>query len=421
MTTTTANGHATTALTQLLEIALELGSERDLDGILQIATQGVCRAVGCERASLFIHDTERRELYTRVVTALEIAEIRHPLDKGIVGWVATERRLLSVPVPASDARWDPGVDKRTGFKTLNILATPILAADGRLLGVLQLLNKPGGFHDLDERLVQAFASHVAVALERRRLEAAAIEALELKQALVTGHKIQAGFLPKTLPEVPGYEIAAWWQPAEFVSGDYYDWLALAEGRVGFAVGDVSGHGLAAALIMATVRAMAHVLARTAGDVHEFVETLRASLTPDLQDGRFLTCCFVVVDPVTHRVDWANGGHAPAYHYRAASREAIRLFPTVMPLGFPEIKLPHATAEARLEPGDLVFLGTDGIIELRSPADEMYGSARLEALIDRHAGSTAAEIVAAIRDDVLGFHGDANLPDDATVLIVKRTA
>ncbi len=419
MTAPGASGESTNALARLLEIALELSSERDLDGILKIATAGVCSAVGCERASLFVYDEQRNELYTRVVTALEIAEIRHPLDKGIVGWVATHRTLLSVPVPADDPRWDSSVDRRTGFRTRNILTTPILAADGRLLGVLQLLNKPSSFASLDEQLLQAFAAHVAVALERRRLEDAARSAWELRQSLEMGHRIQATFLPSSLPQVPGYEVAAWWQPAEFVSGDYYDWLPLPDGRWGFAVGDVSGHGLAAALIMATVRAMAHVLARTAHDVHQFVETLRASITPDLQNSRFVTCCYAVLDPATHRLDWANAGHAPAFRYCSESKKCLRLQPTTLPLGFPLVQLSDLSSTISMGIGDVLVLGTDGIIEVRDAADEMYGSHRLEQLMRDHDGRTATDIVASISADVTQFHGREFPPDDATVVVVRR--
>lgn len=421
MTAPASPGESTNALARLLEIALELSSERDLDGILKIATAGVCSAVGCERASLFVYDEQRDELYTRVVTALEIAEIRHPLDKGIVGWVATHRELLSVPVPANDPRWDSSVDRRTGFRTRNILTTPVLAADGRLLGVLQLLNKPAGFAALDEQLVQAFAAHVAVALERQRLEEAARTAWELRQSLEMGHRIQATFLPSSLPQVPGYEVAAWWQPAEFVSGDYYDWLPLPDGRWGFAVGDVSGHGLAAALIMATVRAMAHVLARTAVDVHHFVETLRETITPDLQNSRFVTCCYAVLDPATHRLEWANAGHAPAFLYNALSKQCVRIPPTTMPLGFPLVKFPELCSVTDLGIGDVLVLGTDGIIEVRDASDEMYSSRRLEQLVRDHHGRTATDIVSAISADVTQFHGREFPPDDATVVAVRRVA
>ncbi len=407
------------ALTRLLEIALELGSVHDLDGILQVATTGVCGAVGCQRASLFIHDDESGELYTRVATTLEISEIRHSVQKGIVGWVARERKLLSVPVPAADSRWDSSVDLRTGFRTLNILAAPVLSASGELLGVLQLLNKPAGFAALDEQLVQAFAAHVAVALERRRLESEAREAWELRQALEMGHRIQATFLPSALPQIPGYDVAAWWQPAEFVSGDYYDWLPLKAGRWGFAVGDVSGHGLAASLIMATVRAMAHVLSRTSPDVHEFIETLRECIEPDLQNSRFITCCFVILNPETHQVEWANAGHAPAVHYCARTEACHRLKPTTIPLGFPSIPFPDDGSQLQLGAGDLLVLGTDGIVEVRNLAGEMYGSRRLDQRIREHAHRTPEDIVSAISQDVLNFQDGEFPPDDMTLVVIRR--
>jgi len=410
----------TEALARLLEIALELGSERELDQILRIATTGVCQAVGCERASLFIHDESRQQLYTRVVTELEISEIRFPLSQGIVGWVAQEKQLLSVPIPAEDPRWDSSVDRRTGFRTRNILATPVLANDQRLLGVLQLLNKHDRFSPLDEQLVQAFAAHVAVALERRRLEEEARQAIEMRQALEMGHRIQATFLPTAWPEIPGYEVASWWQPAEFVSGDYYDWLPLPDGRWGFTVGDVSGHGLAAALIMATLRAMAHVLARTVSAAEPFIETLRDSITPDLQNSRFVTCCYVVLDPRTHAIEWANAGHAPAFCYHRAKQQVHRFSPTTVPLGFPTITWPTPYSHSQLDPGDILVLGTDGVIEVRNADDVMYGQHRLEQLIAEHSHLPAEEIVARIGRDVTQFHGQRLPPDDTTIVVIKRT-
>lgn len=408
------------ALAQLLDLALELSSERDLNAILKIATTGVCGAVGCERASLFIHDAARKELYTRVVTELEIAEIRHPLSRGIVGCAATERRMISVPIPSADPRWDSSVDRRTGFTTRNILAAPVLATDGRLLGVLQLLNKANGFSSLDERLLQAFAAHVAMALERRRLEEEAHRAWELRQSMEMGQGIQASFLPSSLPVIPGYDVAAWWQPAEFVSGDYYDWLHLPDGRWGFAIGDVSGHGLAAALIMTTVRAMSHVLARTATDVHGFVETLRESIASDLNGCRFITCCYALLDPEQHTLAWSNAGHAPSMVYRRRDRHWERLPPTAVPLGFPAVNVAASQAPLLMEPGDLLVLGTDGIVEVRNSVGEMYGTSRLMNLIASHAGEPVQSQIDAVKNEVSNFHGRPLPPDDMTLMIVQRT-
>jgi serine phosphatase RsbU (regulator of sigma subunit) len=413
----TSTSSSVGALARLLEVALELGSAHDLDHILRIATVGVCEAVGCERASLFVYDEHRQELYTRVVTELEIAEIRHRIDTGIVGWVARNRELQNVPDPHADNRWDSTVDRRTGFHTQNILAAPVmLAGDSRVFGVLQLLNKPGGFQSFDEQVIRAFAAHVATALERQRLQ---LTTRELRNALEMGRKIQSTFLPKSLPEIRGYEVASWWQPAEFVSGDYYDWLKLPDGEWGFVVGDVSGHGPAAALIMASVRAMVHVLARTQSDPERIVELIRATIRDDLNDSRFITFLFVTLNLDTHAICAANAGHGPAYCYRAATREFERMTPTVMALGFPEIALPSPPAPPPMEPGDMLILGTDGLIEVRNERQELFGGERLLRLIRELAPLPLAELLRRVSTSVREFHGRPLPPDDTTLVIVRR--
>lgn len=405
------------ALARLLEVALELGSAHDLDHILRIATVGVCGAVGCERASLFVYDESQQELYTRVVTELEIAEIRHGIDSGIVGWVARHRELQNVPDPHADERWDSSVDQRTGFRTQNILAAPVmLSGDPRVFGVLQLLNKPGGFQTFDEQVIRGFAAHVAFALERRRLQ---VVTQELRNALEMGRKIQSTFLPKTLPEIRGYEVASWWEPAEFVSGDYYDWLKLPDGQWGFVVGDVSGHGLAAALIMASVRAMVHVLARAQSAPDRIVELIRATIQDDLKDSRFITFFFVALNLDSHEVTATNAGHSPAYRYIAQSQEFRHIAPSAMPLGFPQVELPGPPPLPPLLPGDMLVLGTDGLVEVRNAEDEMFGAERLLRLIREFAPLPLAELVRRVSTAVREFHGRPLPPDDTTLVIIRR--
>lgn len=409
------------SLTKLLELALQLSAENNLDRILRIATQGVCDAVACERSTLYLHDEQRGELYTRTVTELEIAEIRHPIDRGVAGWVATHRQVSHVPDPPADPRWDSSVDRRTGFHTVNILAAPVISGeDRRLLGVLQLLNKPDGFDELDEQLLQAFAAHVAVALERRRLQEQARQVQELRQSLEMSRRIQVTFLPDELPQIPGYQVAAGWEPAEFVSGDYYDWSRLPDGRWGFVIGDVSGHGLAAALIMASVRAMVHVLGRTQTDPDRFTEVLRESIAPDLRDSRFISFLVAVLDPRSHRVEFANAGHAPAFWLQRAEGVCRRLEPTTVPLGFPAVGLPHAAQRFALAPGDLLFLGTDGLAEARNGEDQMFGTPRLMQLVQEHADLSAADLVGLITTQVHRFHGRSSPLDDTTLVVIRRT-
>ncbi|MEK6257808.1 MAG: GAF domain-containing SpoIIE family protein phosphatase [Planctomycetota bacterium] len=409
------------ALSRLLDVALQLAIEQDLTRILQIVTNGVCDAVDCERASLFLIDDAKQQLYTRVVTELEISEIRHGIEHGITGWVARHRQIAHVAEPHDDERWDSSVDRRTGFVTRNILAAPVISnVDERLVGVLQLLNKAeAGFSDFDQQLIRAFAAHVATALERRRLQEEALHAHELEHAMEMGRRIQRGFLPETLPSIPGYEVAVWWQPAEFVSGDYYDWLPLADGRIGFALGDVSGHGLGPSLIMASVRAMLHVLTRTASEPDRIVELLAESIAPDLKQGQFISFLLVSLDPQTHEVRFANAGHAPALHLDAAAGSFRRLDATRLPLGFPRLLSGETDPQLSLAPGDLLVLGTDGCIEVTDAGGTMFGNNRLQQVVFAHRNRPATEIVAAVRDTVQQFHGRPLPPDDSTLLLVKR--
>lgn len=411
-----------TALTDLLDVALQLGTEQDLTRILQIVTNGACHSVDCERASLFLLDESHQSLYTRVVTELEIREIRLGIESGICGWVAREQKLTHVSDPQHDDRWDSSFDLRTGYLTRNILAAPLISnIDSRLVGVLQLLNKTDGdFDDFDQQLIQAFAAHAATALERRRLQEESLRSQELKQSLEMGRRIQRGFLPDSLPDIAGYEVASWWQPAEFVSGDYYDWLPLPDRRTCFVMGDVSGHGLGPSLIMASVRAMLHVAARTVAEPDRIVSLLAETIAPDLKQSQFISFLLVALDPVTHDVCFANAGHAPALHYEYATGEFHRLDATRLPLGFPGINVGHVKTQFHMAPHDLLVLGTDGVIEVRDPEGTMFGEKKLQQVIESVKDRSAAGIVDVVSQTVQAFHGLLPPADDSTLVIVKRS-
>jgi phosphoserine phosphatase len=187
---------------------------------------------------------------------LEIAEVRQHIGQGISGHVALTRQLANVPIPVDDLRWNPTIDRQTGYHTRNILAAPLLSAeDHELLGVLEVINRrQGSFDEFDEQMIEAFCQHAATALERARL----IEELHvrnrLEASLDVARDVQRGFMPSRLPEVGGYELAVWWLPNQAIGGDYCDVLRLRDGRLGMVIADVSGHGLGPSLIMASVRA-----------------------------------------------------------------------------------------------------------------------------------------------------------------------
>lgn len=409
------------ALLRLLDVTCELASHHVLDQILQTVTTGVCEALGCERASLYLYDAATNEVHTRTVTELEIAEIRSTIDRGVTGWVARNRRIANIPDPHADPRWNSIFDRRTGFHTRNILAAPIVSAqDDRLIGVLQLLNKhDGAFGPFDEQVLRAFAAHAATALERSELVAEARRSLELQTAVNMGRRIQNSFLPRHLPKISGYELAAWWRPAESVSGDYYDVVPLPDGRLGLVVADVSGHGIGPSLLMASVRAMVHVLTRRRSEPAEILSILGETITPDLGDGRFLTFLIVALDPRTHELSFGNAGHGPALIYRRESDSFETLESTSLPLGFLTDFTPHFRPKITLEPGDLVILATDGLVELHNESQGMFGRQQLESIIREQCRLNAQDLVMVIQDAVAEFLGNGHPQDDVTLMIVER--
>lgn len=408
-------------LMKLVEITCRLAVQHDLDEILETVTEGVCESLNCERASLFLYDERRGELYTRVATELELEEIRTSIGKGITGWVARERKLANISDPDADPRWNGSFDRESGFRTRNLLAAPVLSPrDGRTVGVLESLNKRNGaFNEYDERILEAFAAHAATALERARLIEEARRSHELQVSIELGRSIQTSFLPRSIPRVPGYEIATWWQPAEAVSGDYYDVIGLPDGRLGIVVADVSGHGVGPSLIMASVRAMLHVVAQSGSDPHDIISLLSETIYPDLQSGRFITFLMVALNPRTHQITFANAGHGPALHFRRGDRAFRELEATCLPIGVKaDLQVPSSRV-FELDPGDLLVLATDGAFELRNDEDEMFGVDRLKQLIVDNRRLPASELMNVIRKTITSFHPGDHPPDDVTVLLLER--
>ena len=409
------------ATMMLVEITRDLAGLTDLDRVLETVTRRVCEALHCERASLFLHDEQAGELFTRVTTQLEIREIRTSMETGIAGWVARNRKIASIPDPRADSRWDSSVDRRTGFQTRNILAAPLISShDDRLVGVLQLLNRrEGHFDQFDEQLLQAFASHAATAIERSRLVNEARRAETLQVAIDLGHRIQKSFLPGRLPELPGYELAAWWEPAEAVSGDYYDVVHLPDGRTGLAMADVSGHGVGPALLMASARSMLQAACRSHSDPAAILALISQLICADLQEGRFMTFLVAALDARQHRLAWANAGHAPAIHLRRGAGDFAELRSTGLPVGFEETLSPPEAPPVSVDPGDLILLATDGLIELRNDQGEMFGLQRLKQLLLDHQTLPAPALLNRLRAAVADFRPRRELDDDITVLLVER--
>lgn len=405
-------------LNVLVDVARRLGETFELDKLLHTIEQAGRSALDCERATVFLCDPDRGELFSKVGTGID--EIRFPTSKGIAGEAVRTRAVILVPDAYADSRFNPEIDRSTGYHTRNLLTLPLIAPDGEVVGVLQVLNKIGGdFTSNDQVLAAALGSLTGVAIKRQMLMDEAAEKQRLERELNIAREIQQRLLPETMPEVPGFELAGWNLPADATGGDMYDAFALRGGQVGLMIADATGHGIGPALIISQCRSVLRALAATDDEPARLVGCLNNLLCDDLPSDRFVTLCFGRLDPDRHRLDYVSAGHGPQIHFRPATGEFYMFRATGVPLGV----MPDAPLELAepilFDVGDIFILLTDGFSEWCNSSDEQYGCRRLEKLIAREHRRPCNELIQAIYRDVLQFCGGTPQLDDLTIVVAKR--
>jgi serine phosphatase RsbU (regulator of sigma subunit)/anti-sigma regulatory factor (Ser/Thr protein kinase) len=300
------------------------------------------------------------------------------------------------------------------------LAVP-LVSQGELIGVLNLgprLSEQDYSSD-DRRLLDNLAAQAAPALRVGQLvreqEAEAATRQRFEQELEVARLIQQHFLPKELPDLPGWQIGACYRPAREVGGDFYDVIPLPDGRVGFVVGDVTDKGVPAALVMSATRSVLRASAQRLIEPGEVLERVNEHLYPDMPEKMFVTCLYCVLDPNTGHLRFANAGHDLPYVKTADG--IVELRARGMPLGLMP-GMAYEEKEAMLQPGDSVLLHSDGVLEAHDPERDMFGSPRLKETMARAPGGR--ELIDHVLSDLEAFTGpDAEQEDDITMVTLQR--
>lgn len=414
---------------KLGEAAYALHTTLDLDVLLGLILTAAREGVEADRGTVYLLSEDGRELWSRVAAAgAEKLTIRLPVGRGIAGAVAADGRTIRLADAYDDPRFDRSWDAKTGFRTRTVLAAPIRSRDGRTVGVFQLINKRGRPFDADdEAFLEALSVHASLAVENATLHHAALERERQEREIALAQEIQRKIQPERLAREVGVVTAAGMNElCEDASGDYYDLIDLPDGRLGFGVGDVSGHGLGSALVMAQARVWLRAGARTSSSPVELVAQLNDSLTPDLERGKFMTFFLGAVDPATGRVEWCSAGHPPALVYRAAEGRVEELPAGGIMLGvFAGFAYP-AGEPLTLAPGDVLLLFTDGATEAAAPGtsdaktdSDMFGEERLMAVLREHAAQGPAAVLDAVRAALHAFTQSPRLKDDLTLLCLQR--
>jgi sigma-B regulation protein RsbU (phosphoserine phosphatase) len=238
-----------------------------------------------------------------------------------------------------------------------------------------------------------------------------------RQELKIAHEIQQSFLPDAIPLLKGFDLAALNLPAREVGGDFYDFIPIAEDKIGVTIADVSGKGVPAALFMALSRTVVRTNARGNPSVAEVIEAANSSISADSKSGMFVTLFYAILDLKARMLTYVNAGHNPPALFRALSSDIIMLKARGIALGaLDEIVLEERTMQ--LDRGDTVVFYTDGVTEAVNEREEQFGEERLVALITECHGLAAGALVERIKSEVLAFCGTAPQFDDITVMVLK---
>jgi serine phosphatase RsbU (regulator of sigma subunit)/anti-sigma regulatory factor (Ser/Thr protein kinase) len=331
--------------------------------------------------------------------------------------------LASAPGPVDIARLELDSPAVTALREAGVALVVPLVSQGELIGTLNLgprLSEQEYSSD-DRRLLTTLAAQAAPAIRVAQLvreqahEAAERERLEQEMRVAT--LIQQQFLPRELPNLPQWQIAAYYGPARAVGGDFYDFIEMPGGRLGIAVGDVTDKGVPAALVMARTHSILRAEAGRSDSPGEILARANALLEPEMPARMFVTCLFAILEPTTGRIVMANAGHN--LPYIRTDDGVIELRATGMPLGLmPDIQ--YEETEGVIAPGSNVLLYSDGLVEAHDPNQEMYGFPRLrEAMTIDDAGS---ELLDRLLDTLHQFTGaDWEQEDDITLVTLRRAS
>jgi len=412
-------------LVALLDVSKALSRESDLDKLLHLITGKVTEVLGADRSTLFLYDESTDELWSKIAERLGEKEIRFPIGVGIAGTVAKTRTGENITDPYGDPRFNPAFDKQTGFHSRSILCVPLVGVTGKLLGVIQVLNKSGGgtFGRKDETLLEAFASHAAVALERAKLTEIAMQKQRIDEGLKLARAIQMSMLPTSFPPFPDRQavgITAAIKPAREVGGDFYDFDYLDQEHLYFCIGDVSGKGIPASLFMAVTKTV--LKSRTTEDrsTASIITYVNEALSKDNDSSMFVTLFVGILNVTSGDLTYTNAGHNGPYVRR---RDGLveRLDECHGPLVGAMPGMVYREECLSIAPGDLLILYTDGVTEAMNSKGELFSEARLFELLGAPGATSTEAVVHRTVTAVETFEQGTEQADDITLLALQFLA
>jgi|GEM_PF-217602 len=411
-------------LKSLQELGKVISSIFNLEELLRAIIQNATLVMKSKRCSIVLVNDRTGDLYIKVAKGMEegsdfTENLKLKSGGLIIDYCIKQKQALLVTDMENDDRFP--LQKENKYKTKSFIAVPLVIND-RVIGMISITEKYNDeiYNSSDLQLLQIFANQVVIAIENAKLYERLVVREKLERELEIAHNIQMSMMPQKYPDVKGIAIAGIAIPAKEVGGDYYDFLPISESKVGITIGDVSGKGVPAALMMVMIHSILRAKVMSDHDPKDIVLELNKFMLNELEPRMFITLFYMILDVDSKKIRYTNAGHNYPMIFHAGNDEVDSLKDGGLLLGIFEAPL-YEEGEYQLEPGDIVVMYTDGIVEAMNDKDEMYGYETFCEFVHGVKHKTADEIKDDILTEMKRFMGDASQYDDLTLIIVKFNA
>ncbi|MCY2991634.1 MAG: SpoIIE family protein phosphatase [Planctomycetota bacterium] len=403
----------------LIEITRSLGKTLTLDEVLPQVLNSLFKILLQADRGFIVLKTDNGELVPRWVKTRKVGgEDTIRISRTIVKQVMDSKQVIL----SADATQDKRLDISQSIAELRIrsvMCAPLLDSEGNALGVIQVdtQDQKKRFQQEDLEVLASIAIQAGIKIDNAQLHEKSLRQKEVEQDLELAYEVQRALLPQSRPNFAGYEFYEFYEPADHIGGDYYDYVSLPDGRTAIVVADVVGHGVAAAMLMAKLSAEAKFCLASEDRPAAALRKLNDHLS-SMQLERFVTLVMVVLDPVTHQATIVNAGHmAPIWKRQNGSLDEPGNEFVGLPVGIME-GYPYEQHTIVLEPGETLFMYTDGINEAMNVAGELFSIERLRGHLLGFQGDLR-EVGNLIVTDVRNFIGKGPQTDDMCLVGLAR--
>jgi phosphoserine phosphatase RsbU/P len=407
-------------LALISKVGVTLLSSATLNDTLENIVSLVFEAVPADRCLIMMRDAGSTELKVPVARlrsrAGEVGEIR--VSRNVLEEVVMRGKSVLTSDAQHDPRFASGTVVLQGVRS--VLAVP-LGVEEKVFGIIYA-DSPiaeGRFTEDHLKVLTTLASVAAIRVENARLMEARLEQERLERELQLAMEIQQRLQPTAPPQIGGYELQGISFPCYEIGGDYYDFIQRDNGRLVIALGDVSGKGTAAALLMSSLHAAIHAQANSHDSLVDTISAVNRYLADNIPSNRFVTLFCAELDPESGALSFLNAGHNPPLIVHAAGT-VEQLASGGLPLGIKR-DADYREGRTQLQPGDVMVIYSDGVTEAQSPTGEEFGPTRLYEVVSRNVEASAAGLRDRIESALTKFAQGTRAGDDITLVIVKRQA